>query len=133
MKRLAYLLLCFFTFISANAQILDPVKWTSKIEKKSDTEYVLIFDAVIEDDWHVYSQHTPEGGVLPLEVLFNNDKGNFEALGKAEESKTRTAFNDIFGVDEIFFEKSGQLRQIIKITNPKNTVIQAELSYQVCK
>ncbi|RZJ64610.1 MAG: thiol:disulfide interchange protein, partial [Flavobacterium sp.] len=133
MKRLAYLLLCFFTFISANAQILDPVKWTSKIEKKSDTEYLLIFDAVIEDEWHVYSQHTPEGGVLPLEVLFNNDKGNFEAKGKADESKTRTAFNDIFGVNEIFFEKSGQLRQLIKITNPKNTVIQAELSYQVCK
>lgn len=133
MKKFICLFLFLFAFISANAQILDPAKWTSKIEKKSDTEYVLVFDAVIEDEWHVYSQFTAEGGVLPLEIFFNNDKGNFEAVGKAEESETHTAFNDIFGVEETYFDKTATLRQTIKITNPGAKIVQAELSYQVCK
>lgn len=132
MKKIAYILLFIAAFVSANAQVLDPVKWKSKIEKKSDTEYVLVFDAVIEPKWHMYSQYTPEGGVNPFEVLFNNSEGNFEAAGKAEESKTRTAFNDIFGVDETFWENTAQLKQTIKITNTANTIVQAELSYQVC-
>lgn len=133
MRKTAFLFLFLLTFLGANAQILDPVKWTSKIEKKSDTEYVLIFDGVIEDQWHVYSQFTAEGGVLPLEIFYNNDKGNFEAVGKAEESETKKAFNDIFGVEETYFDKKVQLKQIIKVTNPANEIAQVELSYQVCK
>lgn len=133
MNKFACTLLLFFAFLFANAQVLDPVEWTSKVEKKSDTEYVLVFDGIIEPEWHMYSQYTPEGGVNPLEVLFNNDKNNFEAVGKAQESKTRTAFNDVFGVDETFWENTVQLRQKIKITNPDNALAQVELSYQVCK
>ena len=122
-----------FVFITANAQILDPVKWTSKVEKKSDTEYVLIFDAVIEEHWHVYSQFTPDGGGLPMEVIFNNAEGNYEAAGKTEESETVTAFNDIFGVDEAFFEEDAQIKQSIKLLNSDNSIVQVELFYQVCK
>lgn len=133
MKKIALLFFLFFAFITANAQILDPVKWTSKIEKKSDTEYLLTFDGVIEPSWHVYSQFTPDGGALPLEVLFNNNKENFEPVGKAKESETITEFNDVFKVDETFFKEKVQLQQLIKITNQKNEFIQVELSYQVCK
>jgi thiol:disulfide interchange protein DsbD len=48
MKKISLLLFFFFAFISSNAQILDPVKWTSKIEKTSDTEYLLTFNGIIE-------------------------------------------------------------------------------------
>ena len=133
MKKIALLFFLFFAFITANAQILDPVKWTSKIEKKSDTEYLLTFDGVIEPSWHVYSQFTPDGGALPLEVLFNNNKDNFEPVGKAKESETITEFNDVFKVYETFFKEKVQLQQFVKITNQKNEFIQVELSYQVCK
>lgn len=133
MKKIALLFFLFFAFITSNAQILDPVKWTSKIEKKSDTEYLLTFDGVIEPAWHMYSQFTAEGGVNPLEILLNNGEGNFEQVGKVTESKTRTEFNDIFGIDETFFENTVQLQQNIKINNQDNSLIQIELSYQVCK
>lgn len=133
MKKIALLFFLFFAFITANAQILDPVKWTSKIEKKSDTEYLLTFDGVIEPSWHMYSQFTPDGGALPLEVLFNNNKDNFEPVGKAKESETITEFNDVFKVDETFFKEKVQLQQLVKITNQKNEFVQVELSYQVCK
>lgn len=133
MKKISLLLFFFFAFISSNAQILDPVKWTSKIEKTSDTEYLLTFNGIIEPEWHMYSQFTSEGGVNPLEVLMNNGEGNFEPIGKATESKTRTEFNEVFEIDETFFENVVQLQQKIKINNKENNLIQIELSYQVCK
>jgi thiol:disulfide interchange protein DsbD len=133
MKKLLFILIAFLAFANVNSQILDPAKWTSKIEKKSETNYVLVFDAVIENDWHLYSQFTPDGGPLPLEIAFKNQKGNFNLVGKAKESKTRTAFNDIFEVNETFFEKKAQIRQEIVITNPKLTEIKVDFNYQVCK
>ena len=133
MKKIIFLLLSVLAFANLNAQILDPVKWTTKIEKKSDNTYLLTFDGVIEKEWHMYSQFTPDGGPLPLEVIFKNANGNFSLVGKAKESKTRTAYNDIFEVNETFFEKKAQIQQEIKLTNSKVTKIEAELNYQVCK
>ena len=133
MRKIIFSLLIFLAFAKGNAQILDPVKWTTKIEKKSATNYVLIFNGVIEDDWHMYSQFTPEGGPLPLEVIFKNQKGNFNLIGKAQESKTRTAYNDVFEVNETFFEKKVQIQQQIQVLNPKTGKIEVDLNYQVCK
>lgn len=131
MKKIAYLLFALLVFVAVHAQ--DPVKWTASVERKSDTEYTLIFKAVIEVHWHMYSQYTSDGGSLPLELLFNNNKGNFEAVGKAAESPTKKQFNDIFGVEETFWENTAELRQEIRIINPANAIVQAELTYQVCK
>jgi thiol:disulfide interchange protein len=133
MKKVIFLLLAFLAFANVNSQVLDPAKWTTKIEKKSDNTYILVFDAVIEKDWHLYSQFTPDGGPLALEVLFKNQKGNYTLNGKAKESKTRTAYNDIFEVNETFFEKKAQIRQEITITNPAISKVEVELNYQVCK
>lgn len=138
MKKVALVFSFLLAFLYSNAQapgsnMKDPVKWTSKIEKKSDTEYVLILDATIEDEWHMYSQFTPDGGALPLEITFNNDKGNFEAVGKAVESPYEKEFNKTFGVDEYFWSHEAHLEQVIKITNPNNSLVQLDLFYQVCK
>jgi thiol:disulfide interchange protein DsbD len=133
MKKLLFILITFLAFANGYAQILDPVKWTTKIEKTSDNTYVLTFDGVIEKDWHVYSQFTPDGGPLPLEVIFKNQQGNFSLVGKAKESKTKTAYNDIFEVNETYFQRKAQIQQIVHVTNPKVVTIEAELNYQVCK
>ncbi|MNQ47309.1 Thiol:disulfide interchange protein DsbD precursor [compost metagenome] len=122
----------FFAFAKGNAQILEPVKWTSKIEKKGNNA-VLIFDGTIEKDWHMYSQFTPDGGPLALEITFKNQKGNYELVGKAKEGKTRTAFNDVFGVDETFFEGKAHIEQEIKIINPNLKTVDVDFDFQVCK
>lgn len=132
-KKLYFLLLALLAFANVNAQMLDPAKWTTKIEKKSTNTFLLTFEGTIEKEWHLYSQFTPDGGPLPLEVIFKNAKGNFTLVGKAKESKTRTAYNDIFEVNETFFEKKAQIIQEIKVTSPNFTKVEAELNYQVCK
>ncbi|KFF13800.1 protein-disulfide reductase DsbD family protein [Flavobacterium hydatis] len=133
MKKILYLLLLIFAFAKVQAQIINPVKWEASIEKKSDSEYLLSFKGAIESGWHVYSQFTPEDGPLPAEFLFHDNKNNYELIGKATESKTKRAFNEIFGVDEIFFSDKVIFTQLIKQINPEKETIQVELSYQVCK
>ncbi|SFJ80364.1 protein-disulfide reductase DsbD family protein [Myroides guanonis] len=133
MKKLAYLLLFFTTMVSMQAQIMNPAKWKSKIEKKSDTEFVITLDGIVEDDWHMYSQYTAEGGPLPTEFIYNNIEGNYELVGAAKESETATQYNDVFEVDETYFVGPVQLIQEIKILNPDVKTIQMELGYQVCK
>ena len=133
MKKFAYLLLFLFSFIGAKAQVQDPVKWTSKIEKKSDTEYVLVFNATIEKNWHMYSQFSNENGSLPMVITFNNSEGNYEPAKHAEESPTVVRFNDTFGVDETMWDEKATLKHTIKVTNPENDLVQVRLDYQVCK
>lgn len=133
MRKIIFVLFAFLAFANGNSQILDPVKWTTKIEKKSETNYILSFNGVIENEWHMYSQFTPEGGPLPMEVIFKNQKGNFNLIGKAKEGKTTTAYNDIFEVNETFFVKTALIQQEVSLTNPNIKTIEVALNYQVCK
>ena len=48
-----FVLLLFFAIAKGNAQILEPVKWTSKIEENAGNNALLIFDGVNEQDWHL--------------------------------------------------------------------------------
>jgi thiol:disulfide interchange protein len=133
MKKLIYFLLAFFALHSLTAQVLKPTTWTSKIEKKSDTEFTLVFEGVSEKEWHVYSQFTPDGGPLPLEFDFKDKAGNYELIGKAVESKVEKAFNEVFGVDEHFFAGKFNIKQKIKIINTSLKTINVVADYQVCK
>ncbi len=133
MKRLAYVWIAFLVLTTVNAQIKQPVKWKSKVEKLSENEFNLILNGSIEDEWHVYSQFTPEDGPLPMVVTFKDVNGNFELVGKAKESPYKKQFNDVFGVDEYYFEHNVTITQKVKITNPKTSKIKLNLEYQVCK
>lgn len=133
MKKLNALLLLFFAFISTQAQMLDPVKWKTSVEKKSDNEVVLVFEATIDNEWHMYSQFTPDGGALPTVFTYKDQKGNFELVGKTKESEYKKVFNDIFEVDEYYFANKARFTQTVKVTNPNLKTIKAAISYQVCK
>jgi thiol:disulfide interchange protein len=133
MKKLLYFLLAFFAVHSLTAQVLKPVEWNSRIEKNSETEFTLVFEGVSEKDWHVYSQFTPDGGPLPLEFDFKELDGNYRLIGKAVESKYKAAFNDVFGVDEYYFEGKFNIKQKIKILNLSLKTITVQADYQVCK
>jgi len=132
MKKLIALLVLLFSFFG-NAQILDPVKWNTKIVQKSNTEFELVMDAIIEPEWHLYSQFTPDGGALPTVFDFKNKKGNYTLTGKTKEGPYKKVFNDIFEVDEYYFAKTAQFKQIINVTNTSLKEVKVYVEYQVCK
>ncbi len=119
--------------VTMQSQIVKPVKWTSKVEKVSDSEYNLIMQGKIEDGWHLYSQFTPPGGPLSAEFNFENPSNDFQLIGKVKESPYKKEYNDVFGVNEYFFEKKVTFTQKIKVLNTKLNKVIAKIDYQVCK
>ena len=74
MKKVLFFPLIFLALANGNAQIVKPVKWTSKVEKLSDSEFNLVMQGKIDEGWHVYSQFTPANGPLPAEFEFKESK-----------------------------------------------------------
>ena len=138
MKRYFSLVALFWTLISfaqigGLPELVEPVKWTSNVEKVSDIEYDLVFKATIEDKWHMYSQHNPVGASLPIEFYSEEADSLFVFEGKALESPTEKAYNKTFKKEEIFFSHNAMLKQRIKLLKDDVTSIEVTLYGQACK
>ena len=131
MKKIVSLFALLITFLGT-AQIVEPVKWSSSVVKVSDSELDLVITANIEDDWHLYSQFTPEGGALPLVLTYKNQKGNYQLVGKTKEGKYKKVYSDIFEIDEYYFSGTAKFTQRIKIINPKLKTIDVFADGQAC-
>lgn len=134
MKHILLPIAIFFLSMGLWAQTDDePVRWSQEWEKVSDTEYLLVFKAKIYEGWHVYSQHTSEGGALPTEFTFVKAGTDYKLLGETTESETTTEFSDIFEVDETFFKKEAVFTQRIALLDPDLRQVDVSIFYQVCK
>ena len=129
-----YTLFLLFIGITVYSQSDDnPIVVTPSVEKISDTEYDLIFDIEIAEDWHLYSQYNPEDASLPMTISPAEGETGYAVNGKAKESETETEFSEIWGLDEIFFVEEGRLVQRITISDTSLTQITLNLDAQVCK
>ncbi|QLG46818.1 protein-disulfide reductase DsbD family protein [Costertonia aggregata] len=127
-----------FTYTVAIAPLFsqteeNPVLWSKEVNKISETEYELILKGYIFEGWHVYSQHTAQGGSLPSEFTFEKAGESYELLGETIESETVTEYSEIFEVDETFFKDKAVFTQKIKLLRPDIRQIRVNLWYQVCK
>nr|WP_199001842.1 thioredoxin family protein [Flavobacterium sp. ASV13] len=123
-------LLLLFSAIG-QAQIYNPVKWKTSVQKISDTEYELQAKAIIESGWHLYSQNIPEGGPNPTSFTFPKST-DFQLAGSVNEEKGKTVNDAVFKMQIRFFEKETTFRQRIKTTAAKPFQIKAEVEFMVC-
>ena len=122
-----------FAQIGGMSEMVEPVKWKHHIEKISDTEYDLVVKATIEKDWHLYSQHNPEGASLPIEFWSEQADSLFTFVGKAKESPTKKEYNKTFKKEEVFFSHNAMLKQRIKLKDPNTKNIEITIYGQACK
>lgn len=126
-----FLLGCLILITSwTQAQILDPVSWSTSVEKLSDTEYELISVATIDPGWHLYSQVVPEDGPLPTVFTYSENEA-YELLGSTEEPEGHLEFDTTWEKDIRYFSDYAEFRQRIKITGNIGNIA-AEVEYQVC-
>ena len=131
MKKLLSAIVLLFSFF-AQAQIVDVVKWKTKLVQKSNTEFDLVMDAQIEFGWHLYAINTPEGGSQPLVFTFKDAGKDFQLVGATKQGNYQKEYNDIFEVEEYFFTGTAQFKQSIKVINPKLKEIKVLLEGQTC-
>jgi thiol:disulfide interchange protein DsbD len=130
MKKIILILLLTLGFTSY-AQVFEPVKWTTSVEKVSETEYNLVAKASIDRGWHLYSQNVPEDGPIPTSFSFEENEG-YSLIGNVEEEEGHTIDDPVFNMVIKFFEDSATFKQKIKITSTELTAIIGEVEFMVC-
>jgi thiol:disulfide interchange protein len=131
MKKAMTLVLVMFVSILANAQMLEPVKFTSQLKTNNTAEGEIVFSGKIDQGWHVYS--TGLGADGPISATFNKVKlDGVELVGKLQaRGKEISSFDKLFEMNLRYFENSVQFVQKVKFTKPTYT-IDAYLEYGAC-
>lgn len=114
------------------AQMYNPVKWSTSVEKISDKEYILKAKAVIQSGWHLYGQYIEEGGPSRTAFTFKNSNKNFELIGKTTEEKGHEVVDKIFDMKIKYFEDKALFTQKIKFNSSEISNITGEVEFMVC-
>ena len=130
MKKVILILLL-LVFAIGNSQILEPVKWSTKVVKISDKEYELMATATIDAKWHLYSQTVPENGPIPTTFLFKNSS-NYLKKGNTKEEVGHTINDPIFNMKIKFFETKATFKQRILLKNKAPFKVEATVEFMVC-
>lgn len=118
-------------FADPNAKIEDPVDWSYRAEKVTDTEYDLVITAKIDKGWHVYSQFIEEGGPIPTSFKFTPSAA-YTLKGKVTESpKAVSAFDKNFDMQIAWHKDKVDFRQRIILKAPSAS-ISGVLEFMVC-
>ena len=131
MKHVILFLLFIILSLCGFSQIQNPVKWKFSKEQTTDREAVLIFQATIDKEWHIYSQFTPDGGPFPTAFTFEKDKC-FSLVGKVSEPKAHEEFDSTFEIKVLTLEGKITLTQKVKL-NGIPCQIKGTINGQVCK
>ncbi len=132
MKRLLFIIItCLTGLATANAQLADPVHFTTQLKATGNQEADIIFSATIDEGWHVYSTGLGNGG--PVSATFTAVKmqgavpvGKLQARGKEIRQ-----FDKLFDQQVRYFEHTVTFVQKIRFTEAAYT-IECFLEYGAC-
>lgn len=131
--RKIFLSLCMLIIASTTlfAQQINPAKWKYEVKSISDNEAELQFTVSLENNWHIYSQHTDENG--PIGLSFSFDKTNdYTLIGNVAEPKPHEEFDEMFKCTVRSFSGTVVFRQKIKINTSNDFKVTGIMSYQLC-
>ena len=116
--------------LNANAQRLNPVKWTFEAVKKSDKQYDIVLTANIETPWHIYSQFSKNP--LPIKISIKKNplvqiSGKIKEVGSLEKHFDKNIKSEV-----AYFTNKVQFIQTINLRAVSKTNIAGEVEYMVC-
>jgi len=131
MKKFLTISLLFIIAMMANAQMLDPVKFTSELKTNNSAEGEIVFSGKIDQGWHVYSTNLGSDG--PIEASFTANKlEGVELVGKLTPvGKEISEYDEMFGMKLRYFEGAVKFVQKVKFTKP-NYNIDCYLTFGAC-
>lgn len=131
MKKTMTLVLLMLVTLLANAQMLEPVKFTTQLKTNNTAEGEIVFSGKIDKGWHVYS--TGLGHEGPISATFNvNELKGVQLVGKLKAvGKEISSFDKLFEMNLRYFENSVTFVQKIIFTKPAYS-IDAYLEYGAC-
>lgn len=119
-----------FSF-GATAQIKDPVIWSTSSKKKGDAFEVTI-TATLPKPWHIYSQHTGEGGPLPTKFKFTPSPLLTFQGGVKEDGKLKEEHDPNFDTKVKYFGDKVSFVQLVKVRGNVKTNVNVTVEYMTC-
>ena len=115
-------------------QVVQPAKWKVEFSKKEvavGDQLDLVFKAVIDKTWHLYSNDfDPELG--PQVITFDFEKnGSYERIGDVKPINSHKHYDDVWGGDVSYFENTAEMRQSIKVVSLPLKV-EGTMEFQSC-
>jgi hypothetical protein len=114
------------------AQEEPVVKWTFTAKKTGSQTYDLYLQARMAEDWHIYSQFTPEGGPIPTSFQFTvspdfSQRGAIKELGEMEQY-----LEPLFGVEVKQFGEKVDFVQSIVLHSKTGTEVSGTIEFMAC-
>ena len=131
MKKSIFSILLLLFAVVVQAQIQEPVKFTSELKTLQAGEAEVVFTGTIDKGWHVYSTDLGDGG--PISATFNVESiSGAELVGKLKPvGKEVAAFDKLFEMKVRYFENTAQFVQKLKLTGGEYKV-EGFLEYGAC-
>ena len=119
-----------FSAAVAFAQPMEPVTWSSSVEKISEGEYRVDFKASVADGWHMYDLGPYEGGPMATAFTFDPIEG-YELVGEVKPSKESVReMNEIFEMVIGSYEGDVIFSQVIKA--PEGAKVNGVVEWMAC-
>ncbi len=132
MKRF-FLFVCLILVIGTHlfAQILEPVKWNFT-SKQDGQDATLIFNAEIEEGWHLYDTRLPEGGPVKTSIHYS-DSSLFDLVGELNKDPQPTeVFDKNFNLTLRYFTKQVVFTQKIRLKKSEKYEIKGFVEFMSC-
>ena len=122
----------FFDQQVSGSKILDPVQWNFNAEKINDDEYDLIFTAIIDNKWAIYSQFVEDGGPLPTLINFE-PSSSFQLIDTVVESDVNkeTKLDKVFDMEVSKFYVEAKFTQRVKVMSDDFNIV-GNIEYMTC-
>ncbi|MDE6581480.1 MAG: thioredoxin family protein [Duncaniella sp.] len=118
--------------LDAAAQLVNPIRWTSKINKESDTQAELVFHATVDKGWHLYGMTLPDGGPRPTHFEFTTLKGCRLDGGVTPSTAPIKKVDMVFHLELSWWESNVTFTQKLVITDPAAWHVAGYISFQGC-
>lgn len=130
-----FLLLCWLPALPLTAQILVPTHLSTALSQstaKVGQEVELLVNARIDEKWHLYATDFSEDVGPVVFTLKFAPSAAYALVGKPQSVKSHHQMDEVFKGEVAFWERTGQIRQRIKVLQPGALTIRAEADYQSC-
>lgn len=113
-------------------QIYDPVDWKFDVEYTDGAQAELVFEAEIEEGWHVYATDLPSDmGPIPTSLTLD-ESTDFEKTGDFKGGKFKTEYDPNFDMDLNFYDEEATFKLPIKRLSEEDFEITGYLTFMVC-
>lgn len=124
-KSLLFLSILLLAFCSFGQ---NEVVWDVQFDSESES---IVFNATIEEGWHLYSQHINEGiGPVATAFTLEPNKSVFKVVGSASEPTPITEYDPNFDGELSYFKDFVQFKQKIKVKSAGE--VKGFITYMVC-